>query len=127
MQPANYNNLESAKAEQFIYLTTIGRKSGRSFTKELWFAIGDDKIYLSHEGESTNWMKNIAKNRHVHVKIGSVNFEANGRILGEAYDPSRELGKKLLYEKYYGPASKEVIDDWFELSTVIELTPILIR
>ena len=57
------------------------------------------------------------------AKIGSVAFEANAKIL-ETVNPSRELGKRALYEKYYGPASKEVIDDWFELSTVIELTPL---
>jgi hypothetical protein len=85
--------------------------------------LGDDKIYLSHEGEFTDWMKNISKNNHVQAKIGSLAFEASGRILKEG-DPSRELGKKYLYEKYYGPASKEKIDDWFELSTVVEITPL---
>jgi deazaflavin-dependent oxidoreductase (nitroreductase family) len=122
MESSTHSKLESVKAEQFIYLTTIGRNSGRSFTKELWFALGDGKIYLSHEGNHTDWMKNIAKNSHVTLKIGSFNFEATARILGES--PSRELGKKALYEKYYRPASKEVVDDWFELSTVIELVPL---
>jgi deazaflavin-dependent oxidoreductase (nitroreductase family) len=115
-------NLDSVRNEKFIYLTTIGRKTGHSYTKELWFALGDHKIYLSHEGEHTDWMKNIAKNKRVKAKIGSMTIEANARIVAEN-DESREVGKKSLYEKYYGPATKEVIDDWFEESTVVELVP----
>jgi hypothetical protein len=37
---------------------------------------------------------------------------------------SKELGRRSLYEKYYGPAPKATIDDWFELSTIIELKPL---
>jgi deazaflavin-dependent oxidoreductase (nitroreductase family) len=109
--------------EKFIYLTTTGRKTGRSYTKELWFAVSSGKIFLSHEGDYTDWMKNIARNPRVGAKIGSRKIEADGRILTE-HDPAREQGKKSLYEKYYGPTSKDVIDDWFSLSTVVELTPI---
>jgi hypothetical protein len=32
-----------------------------------------------------------------------------------------ETGKYALYRKYYGDATKEVIDDWFSESTVIEV------
>jgi hypothetical protein len=81
------------------------------------------KIYLSHEGQFTDWMKNIAKNGKVRVRIGSVNFEARGKILGKAGEVPKELGMKSLYEKYYGSASKKTIDDWFEHSTVVEFTP----
>ncbi|MCL5069006.1 MAG: hypothetical protein M1368_11755 [Thaumarchaeota archaeon] len=36
---------------------------------------------------------------------------------------SLDTGKKSLYEKYYHPASKEVVDDWFSFSTVIVIEP----
>ncbi len=114
-------NLEAVKKRKFIYLTTRGRKTGKLHTVELWFALADGKIYLSHEGEQTDWMKNLRKTDSVSARIDSVKLDAKARIVGEG--SSRELGKKALYEKYYKPASKEVIDDWFELSTVIELTP----
>ncbi len=116
------SGFEESNKEKFIYLTTTGRKTGRSYTKELWFAAASGKIFLSHEGSHTDWMKNIARNPRVNARIGTRNIEAEGRILREN-DLSRELGMKSLYEKYYGPASKAVIDDWFELSTVVELTP----
>lgn len=115
-------SLEAVKKREFIYLTTRGRKTGKLHTVELWFAFADGKIYLSHEGEQTDWMKNLRKTDSVSARIDRVKFDAKARIVGEG--SSRELGKRALYEKYYKPASKEVIDDWFELSTVIELTPL---
>ncbi|MBI2648301.1 MAG: nitroreductase family deazaflavin-dependent oxidoreductase [Thaumarchaeota archaeon] len=115
-------SLEAVKKREFIYLTTRGRKTGKSHTVELWFAFAAGKIYLSHEGEHTDWMKNLRKTDSVGARIDSVKFDAKATIVGEG--SSRELGKRARYEKYYKPASKEVIDDWFELSTVIELTPL---
>jgi deazaflavin-dependent oxidoreductase (nitroreductase family) len=115
-------HVEPTEKEKFIYLTTFGRKTGKAHTVELWFASSGDRIFLSHEGEQTDWMKNLNKNKCVSVKIGSLKFDANAQV-GEG--EARETGKRALYEKYYGPASKETIDDWFELSTVIELIPLI--
>lgn len=117
----NQRSIESVKKNQYIYLTTKGRKTGKPHTVQIWFAYADGKIYLSHEGAYTDWMKNLDKHEMVNAKIGAANIDAKAKILGEGN--SREKGKKALYEKYYKPASKEVIDDWFSLSTVIELTP----
>ena len=58
----NLRTMEDIKDERFIYLTTIGRTSGKPHTVELWFAFSKGKIYLSHEGDlGTDWMKNIAR------------------------------------------------------------------
>jgi deazaflavin-dependent oxidoreductase (nitroreductase family) len=115
-------NLESLRKEKFAYLTTVGRKTGRPHSVQLWFAIGAGKIFLSHEGDYTDWMKNIARNKRIHIRIGRVSLEADATIVKDG-EPN-ELGKTSLYEKYYGPAPKAKVDDWFELSTIIELTPI---
>lgn len=115
-------NLESVKSEKFIYLTTVGRKTGKAHTVELWFASQNARIFLSHEGEPTDWMKNLISNKRVSAKISVFKFNADARIASD--DGSREVGKRVLYEKYYGPANKKMIDDWFELSTVVELTPL---
>jgi len=113
---------ESANRDKFAYLTTIGRKSGDTHMVELWFSIASGKIFLSHEGEYTDWMRNIERSSRVRIRIAKLDIEANARIVKD--DESRETGKKSLYEKYYGPAPRATIDDWFELSTIIELTPL---
>jgi len=112
--------VERVKEEKFIYLTTRGRKTGRAHTVELWFALAKGKVYLSHEGKHTDWMKNLMKESTVGIRVDGVTSTANAHI---AEGSARELGKKALYEKYYGKASQEIMDDWFDLSTVLELTP----
>lgn len=114
--------IEAVQKNQYIYLTTQGRKTGKPHTVEIWFAYAEGKLYLSHEGAYTDWMKNLDKNENVSARIDAVKFTGRAKIVEEG--SSRERGKKALYEKYYKPATKAVIDDWFSLSTVIELTPL---
>ena len=106
--------------EKYIYLTTRGRNTGNPHTVELWFAIAGKKIYLSHEGAYTDWMKNILEDGRVEFKIGKIQFKGNARIAegGEIF----ELGKHALYLKYYGKADEDTINDWFSESTIIEIS-----
>lgn len=106
--------------EKYVYLTTRGRKTGKQHIVELWFASAAGKIYLSHEGTYTDWMKNILKNDHVDFRIGNIRFTGRAHIVkrGAAF----EKGKQALYLKYYGKASEDVIDDWFSESTIIEIS-----
>ena len=122
MEKLSYETIETLHREKFAYLTTVGRKTGKLHTVELWFAVAGASIFLSHEGKYTDWMRNVVQARHVGVRIGRLNLECDAAIVKEG--KAKELGKKSLYEKYYGPAPKSTIDDWFELSTVIELTPV---
>lgn len=108
--------------EKYVYLTTIGRKTGNPHTVELWFAIAKGKIYLSHEGKYTDWMRNIIKDDCVEFRVGNIQFKGRARIImyGEAF----EIGKHALYLKYYGKASEDTINDWFSESAVIEISMI---
>jgi len=115
-------DLEPLKKEQFAYLTTIGRKTRKLHTVELWFALADGKIYLSHEGATTDWMRNITSNNRVGVKVGVAKLAAEAAVLEGGI--AVKVGQRALYEKYYGPAAEATIDDWFELSKIIELTPV---
>jgi hypothetical protein len=117
----NTGKIGRVKEEKYIYLTTIGRNTGRTHTVELWFAIAEGKIYLSHEGTYTDWMKNIIENSLVEYRIGDTHFKGRARIVTER--DIFDAGKSALYTKYYGHASKEMIDDWFSMSTVMEITP----
>ena len=116
----NRDNLAKVKAEKFIHLTTRGRKTGRAHMVELWFAASDGKVYLSHEGEETDWMKNIEQNGEVSFEIGGKNFTGKAHYIEDHTDEAWP-GKVALYEKYYGNAAKEVIEDWFSLSRLIAI------
>ena len=85
---------------------------------KLWFAINEGKVYLSHEGEETDWMKNIKKNGRIVFTIGGGHFEGKARYLNELENEAW-TAKLTLYEKYYGNASKAVVEDWFSLSKLL--------
>ena len=114
----NWNDLAKVGSQKFIHLTTKARRSGKSHTVELWFAVGNGKVFLSHEGEKTDWMKNIGKNGQVSFEIGGKNFNGHARYLVDGTEEAW-TGKLALYEKYYGKAAREVIGDWFSLSKLI--------
>jgi hypothetical protein len=112
-------SLDRIADEKCLYLTTTGRMTGKLHTVELWFAVAGTNIYLSHEGEFTDWMKNLLKDNRVVVEIQGKKWNGTAQIFqrGEAFG----LGKHALYLKYYGPAQKAIIDDWFSASAVIEI------
>jgi deazaflavin-dependent oxidoreductase (nitroreductase family) len=110
-------DLEKVSSEKFIHLTTRGRRSGKSHTVELWFAFQDGNVYLSHEGKETDWMNNIRKTPQVSFEIGGSNFSGRGRYIEDSDEAW--TAKLALYEKYYGKARREVIEDWFSLSKLI--------
>jgi len=117
-QVACKDDLARVASEKHIHLTTEGRKTGRPHTVELWFAIDDGKVYLSHEGKETDWMKNIKKNSQVSFEIGGKNFTGKARCLAD-HTGEAETAKVALYTKYYGKAAREVIEDWFSLSILL--------
>jgi hypothetical protein len=43
---------ERLAGEDFCYLTTVGRRSGKAHTIEIWFALENGKLYLL-SGEAT--------------------------------------------------------------------------
>jgi deazaflavin-dependent oxidoreductase (nitroreductase family) len=107
---------------KLIFLTTRGRRTGKPHSVELWFAVLDDKIYLSHEGRHTDWMKNLQKYDKVNFRIGDSCFSGVARIVAQKEGFNK--GKHALYAKYYGKASDSVIDDWFTESTVVEISSV---
>jgi deazaflavin-dependent oxidoreductase (nitroreductase family) len=114
--------LEKVASEKLVHVTTIGRKTRNPHTAELWFAIRNGRVYLSHEGSETDWMKNIENNDKILFEIGGKNFTGRARILENGTEEAWEA-KVALYEKYYGKASKEIIEDWFSLSRLITIEP----
>jgi len=115
---ASKGDLEKVASQKLVHLTTRGRTSGKSHMVEIWFALRNGKVYLSHEGKETDWMKNIKKNGNVSFEIGRKNFNGNARYIKNGTEEAW-TGKVALYEKYYGKATKEVIEDWFSLSKLL--------
>jgi deazaflavin-dependent oxidoreductase (nitroreductase family) len=72
--------LASLAKEDYCYLTTTGRVSGRPHEIEIWFGLQNSTLYLlSGGGEASDWVKNLLKNPSVTVRIGKCTFAGTAR------------------------------------------------
>ena len=92
-------NLRALAEEDFCYLTTTGRVTGRPHEIEIWFAIEERTLYMLSDGrECSDWVKNLQRNPRVTVRIGDQRFEGQARVVEEPEE--EELARRLLVEKY---------------------------
>jgi deazaflavin-dependent oxidoreductase (nitroreductase family) len=85
--------------EQYCYLTTSGRVSGRPHRIEIWFALDGGTLYLLSGGrDRSDWVKNLRKTPEVSIELGAGVFAGRARIIGnEAED---ERARALVHDKY---------------------------
>ena len=85
--------------EQFCYLTTRGRVSGRPHRIEIWFALGESTLYMLSGGrESSDWVKNLLAFPDVTVELGDRGFSGRARVVTDEAEDERARG--LVHGKY---------------------------
>ena len=85
--------------EQYCYLTTSGRVSGRPHRIEIWFALEGDTVYLLSGGrDRSDWVKNLRKTPEVTVELGSGVFSGRARVVEDATEDER--ARALVHDKY---------------------------
>ncbi len=93
------SGLGSLADEEFCYLTTIGRVTGRPHEIEIWFAANGGSLYMLSGGrDRSDWVKNLRRNPEVKIRVGDKRFEGFARIVEDAEED--ELARRLLVEKY---------------------------
>jgi deazaflavin-dependent oxidoreductase (nitroreductase family) len=86
-------------SEQFCYLTTTGRVSGRHHTIEIWFALEGRTAYLLSGGaRRADWVQNILRTPRVTLRIGDRTFSGRGRVVTDPEEEDR--ARRLVHEKY---------------------------
>jgi deazaflavin-dependent oxidoreductase (nitroreductase family) len=93
-------DLDQLATEDFCYLITTGRISGRLHTIEIWFALNESTLYMLSDGglEKADWVKNINRQPDVKVKIKDHQFDGKGRL---TFEPEEDtLLRRLIGEKY---------------------------
>lgn len=97
--------------EKVCYLTTIGRRSGKRHTIEIWFALRDSTLYLlSGGGESADWVRNLRKTSAVRVRLGGRTVGGTAR---EVTTPTEDaLARQLLDEKYMSWRPGKRLSSW---------------
>jgi deazaflavin-dependent oxidoreductase (nitroreductase family) len=99
--------------EQYLYLTTHGRKSGKLREIEIWFTHLVGRFYIIAEYPTSQWLQNLRANAEVEVRVGSHHFSGHARILSEREDADLVHSIQDLSRSKYG---------WGD-GVVVELSP----
>ncbi len=110
-------DLQQLAGEDFCYLTTIGRISGRPHTIEIWFALHEQTLYLLSGGrDKSDWVKNALQTPTVQMKINNTIFSGTTRLITGTEEDA--LARKIVLEKYV-PRSSDDLVDWSQTSLPI--------
>lgn len=110
--PSSSSKASSRDREQYLYLTTRGRKSGQAREIEIWFTERQGRFYVIAEHPTSHWVQNLHADSAVQVRVGERSFAARARILGQADPVLRDEIQGLSRQKY----------GWGD-GTVVELVP----
>jgi deazaflavin-dependent oxidoreductase (nitroreductase family) len=84
----------SAVSQQFLYLTTTGRKTGKPHKIEIWFVARDGKYYLvSERGGRSHWVQNLESDQKISFSVGKDAYRGRGRAIDRKKEP--ELAAKV--------------------------------
>jgi len=109
--------------QDFAYLTTTGRRTGKAHTIEIWFGLHDGRVYLlSGGGDRADWVQNVRKTPRVRVRIGTQTASARARVV-RAGTKEDEIARRLLDAKYQGWREGRRLSSWARnaLPVAIEL------
>src|SRR4051794_27324562 len=93
------NALRNFADDDFCYLTTTGRVTGKSHTIEIWFALIERTVYmLAGGGMHSDWVKNIGRNPAVTVRFGDMLYSGQARVIVDITEDS--IARRSVVGKY---------------------------
>ena len=97
--------------EDYCYVTSIGRVTGKPHEIEIWFGMRGNTIYLlSGGGDKSDWVKNMRANPQVKVRIEKHNFTGQARFVLEAEEEAQ--ARRVLAAKYQGWREGRKLSEW---------------
>jgi deazaflavin-dependent oxidoreductase (nitroreductase family) len=100
--------------DQFLYLTTVGRKSGLPRQIEIWYVALNGCYYLVSElRERAQWVQNLRAEPRVGVRLGRWTGAGVGRVVDPAAEPELAASVTARFDEKYG---------WSD-GLIVEITP----
>lgn len=110
-------------ADDFCYLTTTGRRTGRPHRIEIWYAApaGSETLYLlSGGGRSSDWVQNLVTDPAVVLELDGVVGPARARIVEDPVESAQ--ARSLVFAKY-APRYDGDLTGWRERSLAVAVEP----
>jgi deazaflavin-dependent oxidoreductase (nitroreductase family) len=87
--------------EQYCYLTTTGRRTGKPHEIEIWFALVGDRLYMLAGGrDRSDWVRNLQRNPDVTIRLRDATYAGRAAVIKDATEDA--LARRLLVSKYEG-------------------------
>ena len=103
------SDAEPNRDDDYCYLTTNGRRTGRRHRIEIWYAAEGATIYLlAGGGRSSDWVQNIERDPEVRVELGGDELRGHARVLEGSDDAER--ARTLVFGKYAARLGRDLTD-----------------
>ena len=87
----------------FLYLTTVGRRTGLPREIEIWFTERDGRYYvIAEHRERAQWVQNIQANPQVSIRAEDRVSPARARLVDPALEPDLARAISALSDAKYG-------------------------
>jgi deazaflavin-dependent oxidoreductase (nitroreductase family) len=96
--------------EQYLYLTTRGRKTGQPREIEIWFTQSDGRFYVIAEYSTSNWVQNIRAHPAISVRVAGSSFSAQARLVDAAQEPQLCARIQQLSCAKYGWGEGQIVE-----------------
>jgi deazaflavin-dependent oxidoreductase (nitroreductase family) len=97
--------------EEYCYVTTTGRVTGKPHKIEIWFGLNNHTLYLLSGGlDKSDWVKNMKKNPSVTVRIAKHTFSAAARIVTDGKEET--MARHMLADKYQEWEEGKKLSEW---------------
>jgi deazaflavin-dependent oxidoreductase (nitroreductase family) len=105
-----------AGRQPYVWLTTVGRRTGQPRTVELWFLLRGDTVYLlAGGGEGASWVRNAVAQPEVQVRVGGGTYR--GRARTPERDSDEDQGaRRGMAAKYQGWTEGRPLSRWASTS-----------
>ena len=115
--------LASLAAEDYCYLTTTGRVTGKPHDIEIWFGAQTGSIYLMAGDHKSDWVKNLFKDPNVTVRIAKYHFTGIARPVTDQQDEM--TARHMLADKYNERETDSSLSEWARSALVVVIDLIL--
>jgi deazaflavin-dependent oxidoreductase (nitroreductase family) len=117
--------LSAAADDDFCYLTTRGRLTGRPHEIEIWFGQEGSTLYLLSGGrDRSDWVRNLRADPAVTVRLRNTRYEARARVVAGGAESER--GRRLVFEKYQ-PRYSGSLERWRRESLLVAIDVVAAR
>ena len=117
MQDHLTKQLQRLSDEEYCYLTTTGRVSGRPHEIEIWFVGQASSLYLLSGSHSSDWLKNLREDPSVTVRIAGQVFSGTARLVREGEEEMAARYK--MAEKYQEWEEGKKLSEWAKTAKVV--------